>query len=139
MPSSDNKGTILAFCCNWAPYHCFMEMTKKGHALPYRVLPIKVMCAGRLDPAILFSAFERGAAGVVVISCKERECHYGPGPEQAKKLTEKVQGIMFTLGLELERFKTAAFSSHESERFIKEMQSFTKGISRLGNTVLATR
>ncbi len=136
MSSLDSKGTVLAFFCNWAPYRCYMELGNSGLSLPRSIYPIKVMCAGRVDPAMLLFAFERGAKGVMVIGCKDRECRYGPGAEQAMKMAERFRGLMHILGLEHERFSTMKFASNEKERLVEEMDSFAKKISRLGKSPL---
>lgn len=137
MNSWHRKRPILAFFCNWAPYRCYLELGQSGMVLPYSICPIKVMCAGRLDTAIVLSAFEKGAEGVVIIGCKEKECRYGPGPGQTKKISETIRGLMHILGLEPERFSMVAFSYNEKNRLFKEMKSFAKTLSKLGKSPFA--
>ena len=98
---------------------------------------VKVMCAGRVDPPMLLSAFEKGAEGVVVIGCKDEECRYGPGPEQGRKLAERMKGLMHVLGLEDERFSTMAYASHEEDRLFAEMNAFAEQIAQMEKSPLA--
>jgi coenzyme F420-reducing hydrogenase delta subunit len=137
MHSSDNKGPILAFFCNWAPYRCYMDVCKSGNTLPHSIYPIKVMCTGRIDPAMVLFAFEKGAEGVVVIGCKENECRYGPGPGQANKMLRAVQRLIHILGLEPERFSTLAYSFDEESRLFEEMDAFAQRISGIKKSPLA--
>jgi coenzyme F420-reducing hydrogenase delta subunit len=82
---------------------------------------------------VLF-AFERGAEGVAVVGCKEKECRYGPGPDQAKKLAGTIRGLIHTLGLEPERFSTLQYADHEKERLFEDMEAFLKKIATLGKS-----
>ncbi len=137
MSSWDSKGPILAFFCNWAPYKSYMDLGEAGLCLSSHIHPIKVMCAGRVDPPMLLSAFEKGAEGVVVIGCKDKECRYGPGPEQEKKLAERMKALMQVLGLEDERFSTMAYASHEKDRLFAEMNAFAEKIAQIKKSPLA--
>lgn len=114
-----------------------MELGKSGHALAHAICPIKVMCAGRVDLAMVLSAFEKGVEGVLVIGCKDQECRYGPGPDQASKMAEHLRGLMHILGLQPERFSSMKFASHEKDGLFAEIDSFAKKISRLERSPLA--
>jgi coenzyme F420-reducing hydrogenase delta subunit len=86
---------------------------------------------------VLF-AFERGAEGVLITGCKDKECRYGPGPEQAKKMAGSVHGLMHILGLEPERFSTLSYSFDEQNRFFEEMELFAEKIYKLEKSPLGT-
>ena len=132
MSSSDNnKGPVLAFFCNWAPYRCLLDLGKSGRALPRPVHPIKVMCSGRMDPSILLYAFEKGVEGVMVIGCKDKECRYGPGPQQTKIMEERMRGLMGVLGLEPERFSAMNYAPPDTDRLFMDMSAFVKKIDKL--------
>ncbi len=113
-----------------------MDLGKSKISLPHSIYPIKVSCAGRVDPALLLFAFERGAEGVMVIGCGDKDCRYGPGPDQVDKAAERLRGLMHILGLEPERFSAIEFASHEKERLLEELNSFAKKISSLGQSLL---
>jgi F420-non-reducing hydrogenase iron-sulfur subunit len=133
----NNKGPVLAFFCNWAPYRCLLDLAKSGRSFPYPIHPIKVMCAGRVDASILLCAFEKGVEGVMVIGCKEKECRYGPGPQQMKKMGERMRGLMGVLGLEPERFSAMNYAPRDTDRLFMDMRSFVNSISQLDRSPLA--
>ena len=138
MSSSDNhKGLVLAFFCNWAPYRCLLDLGKSGRSLPRPIYPIKIMCAGRVDPSILLYAFEKGVEGVMVIGCKDKECRYGPGPQQTKKTEERMRGLMDLLGLEPERFSVLNYAPSDTNRLSVDLISFLNSISHLDRSPLA--
>ena len=86
MSSFDNnKGPVLAFFCNWAPYRCLLDLGKSGRSLSYPIYPIKVMCAGRMDPSILLYAFEKGVEGVMVLGVKTKNVGMVQAPSRQKK------------------------------------------------------
>ena len=134
MNSQHEKRPILAFFCNWAPYRCYLGLAKSGPSLTHPIYPIKVMCTGRIDPAMILFAFEKGAGGVAVVGCKDKECRYGPGPEHTGKIAGSIRGLMHILGLEPERFSTMKYSFDEKNRFFEEMESFAKKIENLGKS-----
>jgi coenzyme F420-reducing hydrogenase delta subunit len=84
------------------------------------------MCTGRVDPSILLYAFEKGAEGIMVVGCKDKECRYGPGPQQTKKMGERVRGLMGVLGLEPERFTAKSYASQDMRSFVKKIGKLQK-------------
>ena len=136
MPIWDSKGPILAFFCNWAPYRCYMDLCGTGMPSPRFIYPIKVMCAGRVDPAMVLHAFEKGAEGVIVLGCQEKECRYGPGPKNTEKMQGSIQRLMHILGLDSKRFMTARYAFNESERLMQEMNAFAEALSKLKKSPL---
>jgi F420-non-reducing hydrogenase iron-sulfur subunit len=113
-----------------------MDLCKSGHSFTYPIYPVKVMCTGRIDPAMVLLAFERGAEGVFIMGCKDKECRYGPGPGQAKKIAGSVRGLIHILGLEPERFLTQQYSFDEQNRLFDEMESFAEKIHNLEKSPL---
>jgi F420-non-reducing hydrogenase iron-sulfur subunit len=116
-----------------------MDLVGSKRALSPSVYPIRVTCAGRIDPAICLYAFEKGASGLLVIGCKEKECRYGPGPTQGPEMAERVRGILRILGVEPERFSTLNYASHETNRLYEDMAAFVKRIGEMGGSPLAPR
>ena len=109
-------------------------MSKSGSALPYPFYSIRVMCSGRVDPAMVFYAFEKGAAGIMVVGCKEKECRFGPGPKQTEKMEEPIRRLMHVLGIERERLQYARFDHDEGPRLLEEMKRFAEGALKLGQS-----
>jgi coenzyme F420-reducing hydrogenase delta subunit len=51
----------------------------------------------------ILSAFENGAAGVVVIGCSEGECRYSGGDELLKSLIDRAKNLLESVGLSPEK------------------------------------
>ena len=138
MPSLNRKKPILAFFCNWAPYRCYMDLCKSESPFRHLIYPVKVICSGRVDPAMVLLAFEKGAEGVMVLGCKDKECRYGPGPEQSTKMAEPIKALIHILGLESERFRSVKYSFNEKNRLLEEIDSFAKAVYKLKKSPFVT-
>ncbi len=57
---------IIAFCCNWCSYAGADLAGGMRLKYPANVLPIRVMCSGRVSPHHVLKAFQEGADGVLV-------------------------------------------------------------------------
>lgn len=123
--------------CNWAPYRCYMDLCRSESSFEHVICPVKVMCSGRVDPAMVLFAFEKGAEGVMVLGCKEKECRYGPGPKQSTKIAELIKTLIHILGLEPERFSSIKYSFDEKSRLFKEINSFAEKVARLEKSPFA--
>ena len=60
---------------------------------------IPVPCSGKIDVLYLMKAFESGADGVAVVTCKVGECKYLEGNLRAAKRAGAVNTLMEELGL----------------------------------------
>jgi heterodisulfide reductase subunit C/coenzyme F420-reducing hydrogenase delta subunit len=65
---------ILAFVCQWS-LRTDAEYIRLG-ALGAHVRVVNLPCSGRVDPMMILLALSQGADGVLVVGCKEGECHY---------------------------------------------------------------
>ena len=109
-------------------------MSKSESALPYPFHPIRVMCSGRVDPAMVLYAFEKGAAGIMVVGCKDKACRYGPGPKQTVKVEEPIRKLMHVLGIEKERLHFARLDHDEGPGLFEEIKLFAEGALKLGQS-----
>jgi coenzyme F420-reducing hydrogenase delta subunit len=82
---------------------------------------------------VLF-AFEKGAEGVMVLGCKDKECRYGPGPTQSEKTAGTVIRLLHALGLEPERFVALQYADDDKEKLVEDMEAFIQGIAALGKS-----
>jgi F420-non-reducing hydrogenase iron-sulfur subunit len=67
MASEDSfKPRIIAFCCNWCSYAGADLAGGMRLKYPANVLPVRVMCSGRVSSHHMLRAFQEGADGVLV-------------------------------------------------------------------------
>jgi len=57
---------ILAFLCNWCAYAGADLAGVSRMQYPSNIRSVRVMCSGRVDPAFIIQAFQKGWDGVLV-------------------------------------------------------------------------
>ena len=70
LPEGEPK--IVAFLCNWCAYSG-AESSMKAYT---NVVPVNLLCTGRVDPLHILQAFGQGADGVLVGGCAQGRCFY---------------------------------------------------------------
>ncbi|HEX7320827.1 MAG TPA: hydrogenase iron-sulfur subunit [bacterium] len=133
---SDNRTefepVIVAYCCNWCSYPAADGAGVSRLQYPANIKIIRVMCGGRVTPAMVLKAFELGADGVLVATCHFEDCHYIFGARKAAdthKISERLVGM---LGIEPVRLRLDWISSAETTKFAKVATEFTETVRKLG-------
>ena len=100
------------------------------------VLPIRVMCSGRVSPHFILKAFQQGADGVLVAGCHIGECHYGKGNFITAKRVAVMKELIQFIGISPKRLRLEWIATSESNKFSKVVSEFTEEISQLGPSPL---
>jgi F420-non-reducing hydrogenase iron-sulfur subunit len=101
-------------------------------AYPPNIRVMRVMCSGRVDPLMVFKAFEQGADGVLVSGCHPGDCHYATGNYYAQRRFLIAQRLVDFFGIERERLRVTWVSASEGGRFADIVTSFTNELRALG-------
>ncbi len=127
---------IIGFVCNWSlPAEVDIASTGRMHGYP-KIRIVRVMCVGRIDPAIVVEIFAKGADGVLVIGCHPPDCHYIEGNLQAERKIVMLKKLMSLTGLEPERLRLDWAYASEIERFAKIINDFRNQVTLLGPSPL---
>ncbi len=127
---SSNPPKIVCFMCNWT--FCEEEMR-----FPYNVNVIRVMCVGRMDPALVLETFANGAEGVLLVGCKSPDCHFVDGNLHAERAVKMLKKLLALVGLEPERLKLLLVSPLEDRSFSHYAKGFSEEVWKLGNSPLS--
>ncbi len=127
---------VLALCCNWCGYSAADQAGAVKIPYPPAVKIVRLMCTGMVDPYYVLRAFERGFDGVLVIGCHPGSCHYKSGNLQAREQTDRLSGVLRTLGIGSERLRMDAASTSEGPRFAAIATEFTETLRKLGPSPL---
>lgn len=123
---------ILAFLCNWCAYS-----GAQSSMTPYpNVAAVNLLCTGRLDPLLVYSAFQSGADGVFIGGCPPGRCFYKFNNTKANKRAEKIKNRIKEIGLEPERLRMDFIAVNEGETFSDSLDKFTEEIKKLGKSPL---
>jgi coenzyme F420-reducing hydrogenase delta subunit len=99
---------------------------------PPNVVPIQVMCSGSVSPLYIFSAFNKGADGVLVSGCHPGDCHYIKGNYYARRRLKLVKNLLEFVGLEPQRFRMSWVSAAEGIKYTQVIKDFVKDLKPLG-------
>lgn len=123
---------IVAFLCRWCSYAgADLAGTSRIH-YPPNIIPIRVPCSGRVDPAWILEAFERGADGVLVGGCHPGDCHYVSGNYKARRRAVLLKKLLPQLGIDPRRFRLEWISATEGKRFAEVVSEFVAELRALG-------
>ena len=134
---SDNfDPRIVVFACNWCSYAGADTAGVGRMQYPANVRLIRVMCSGRISPAHVFRAFEKGADGVMWSGWHFGDCHYTFGNHRAAEQFEITKKLFDLLGLEKERLRLEWFSAAEGQRFAQVITQFIEDVKKVGPSPL---
>ncbi len=123
---------IVAFMCNWCTYAGADNAGVARLESPSNILPIRVMCSGRISPEMVLRAFRAGADGVLVMGCHIGDCHYSAGNHRTLKRMPLVRDLLGYVGVNPERMELVWVSASEAPRFVEVTKAFTQRIRELG-------
>ena len=123
---------IVGFLCNWCSYTGADLAGTARMKYPANVLPIRVMCSGRVDPGFIHDAFRNGADGVLVCGCHPGDCHYVEGNYKCLRRIPLTKKILQGMGIPAERLRLEWVSASEGARFQEVITEFTSQIQALG-------
>jgi heterodisulfide reductase subunit A len=117
---------ILAFICSWSH--------KEGCERPQNVRVIPVRCSGRVDPLHILHAFMRGADGVLVLSCEDKDCHYVFGSQIAEKRVKQTKEWLKAVGISPKRLHLLRSSIGKEKDLARILKEFTVELESIGET-----
>lgn len=96
---------VVCFSCNFG-WGYLADQEQLGARLQNWV---PVMCSCKVDAVHVLRAFQQGADGVLLLGCREGECHFQDGNYQAKKRVALLKKVLAAHSIEPERL-TIQFS-----------------------------
>ena len=130
---------IVAFLCNWCSYAGADNAGIARIPSPANILPIRVMCSGRVSPEMVLRAFRSGADGVLVLGCHIGECHYINANHRTVKRMPLLRNLLSYVGINPERLRTRWVSSAEASQYVDEISQFVEDIRKIGTNPLKTK
>ncbi len=93
---------------------------------------VRIMCSGRMDPATLARALQKGLDGLLIVGCHFGDCHYITGNVQAKIKIDMTRRLLKHIGVNEERLAFQQCSSGEAAVFVELVTRFAEKIRGLG-------
>jgi F420-non-reducing hydrogenase iron-sulfur subunit len=123
---------VVAFLCNWCSYAGADNAGISRLQSPANILPIRVMCSGRVSPEMILRAFRSGADGVLVLGCHIGDCHYINANHRTVKRVPLLQNLLSYVGIDPDRLRLDWVSSAEAPKFARVTSEFVEVICELG-------
>jgi F420-non-reducing hydrogenase iron-sulfur subunit len=123
---------IVGFLCRWCSYTGADLAGTSRIQYPPNVIPIRVMCSGRVDPTFVVKAFADGADGVLIAGCHPGDCHYQQGNYKAMRRIPMLMNLLEQFGIERDRVRLEWVSASEGDRFATVVKELTEKVKTLG-------
>jgi len=124
--NNNNKIKIHLFCCSTSFEPAELAQGNNGHGDELKIIPLP--CSGKIDILYLTKAFETGADGVAVITCKKGECQFLEGNLRAEKRVEAVDALLEEIGLGKGRMVIMQIGEGGIGQLKKEVEDFRRRI-----------
>jgi len=95
---------------------------------------ISLPCSGKVDVLYLIKAFETGADGLIVVTCRKGECRYLEGNLRARKRVEAVYTLLEEIGLGRDRIKVIETEAGGIDQLIREVDAFRSELKKRPRT-----
>ena len=122
----------IAFLCHWCAYAGADNAGVSRFQYPPNILPIRVMCSGRIDPFHVLYALLKGSDGVFIGACHPGDCHYMIGNQLMKRKIDNLREMIKDYGFDPERVRVEWVSASEGRKFAEAMKEFVADLGRLG-------
>lgn len=96
---------------------------------------ISLPCSGKVDVLYMMKAFETGADGVIVVTCRKGECRFLEGNLRAQKRAESVDVLLQETGLGKGRIAVIQLKEGGTKQLIEEIGNFCVEIREMLNPV----
>ncbi len=130
--SEEFEPTIIGFLCRWCSYTGADLAGTSRLKYPPNMIPLKVMCSGRVDPSLVLKALADGADGVLILGCHPGDCHYHEGNYKTLRRVPMLKAVLRQYGVDPARVRLEWVSAAEGDRFAEVISEFTNEIRALG-------
>jgi coenzyme F420-reducing hydrogenase delta subunit len=88
------------------------------------VMPIK--CTGLIKVSYLLKLFANGIEGVLILGCREGDCHYYNGSERCGKIVDETREILSLAGIPAKRLGFDLIADSQGKEFKRVVLAFGK-------------
>lgn len=123
---------IVAYCCNWCSYAGADLAGTSRFEYPTNIRIVRIMCTGRMDPALVLETLRMGADGVLIAGCHPGDCHYQKGNFMMEKRYDYIKKAVESVGIGPERVRLEWISASEGGKWAALIREMTEDVKRLG-------
>jgi coenzyme F420-reducing hydrogenase delta subunit/Pyruvate/2-oxoacid:ferredoxin oxidoreductase delta subunit len=126
--SAAPQAPLMAFCCSRSAARAKELADCSRRALPRHLHIIEMPCAGGLSCGDILAALAGGAAGVLVMTCHEGNCHSETGNILARRRIELLSEQLQQIGSLADRLEIHTLAANMATEFVEIVRRFEKKI-----------
>jgi coenzyme F420-reducing hydrogenase delta subunit len=131
MDGKDNRGKILILATEDCAYPGANAVGQAHSSYPPNTYVLRVRAPALFPEQFYLDCFEKGIAGIIIMSCGV-ECPYeGAYPVLARRI-DRVYKMMKEKGLDIRRLRLTAICTVCTRAFLKEVNEMNEVIRELG-------
>lgn len=119
----------IFYCSNNFSINEFNSIFPPEEGIEYK--GISLPCSGKADLLYFVKAFEKGADGLVLITCPKNECRYLEGNLRSPKRAEGVNSLLDEIGMGKERITVVVNHGDGMDHIISEVREFCDRIRNI--------
>lgn len=94
------------------------------------VKTVSLPCSGKVNLLYLLKAFEKGADGVLLVTCEPGECRFLEGNLRARKRSEAVDSMLEEIGFGKGRMRVIQKKEEAMEQIIVALEELKDNLSQ---------
>lgn len=98
-----------------------------------QIKTVSLPCSGKVNLLYLLKAFEKGADGVLLVTCEHSECKFLEGNLRAEKRARAVDGLLKEIGLSKDRMKVIQKNKEGVKQITAALEQLKKDLSQEDN------
>lgn len=112
--------------CEWHPMTAMENAAKDGFTYDADSTVIPVKCTGLVKVSFLLKLFAKGVDGVLVLGCKEGDCHYYNGSKRCGEIVEESRQILELAGIQATRLRFQLISESQGKEYRHVLRDFLR-------------
>ncbi len=120
---------LVVFGCQWSEFRMLDDIHEDE--LPDDIGFVELPCSGRVDPLHVLEAFQKGADGVLIVTCPEELCRLEEGSRHAHHRVEALKGVLEEAGINPERLQVMEATPRIISSFLVAVEEFKTKMSEV--------
>ncbi len=127
----ETEPNIVVFCCSRSAGQAHEAAVDTGQKTPVNMKVVTVPCAGAVSSVHIWEAFRQGAAGILVLSCHDGNCHSETGNRHARRRVAHAADRLAVIGRGKERVAMRTLAANMETEWGQITRDFARKLSQL--------
>jgi len=128
----ETRPRIVGFLCTWCAYRAADLVGTSRRSYTAGLLPVRVLCTGRVSPELVLGALLDGADGVLIVGCHPGECHRTNGNLKALARVAFLKRLLSEVGVDPGRVEILWASAAEGTALAEAADRMAARLEAIG-------